>query len=195
MLARDTFVFVLCTLTSFVGAATSADQLASLYSLTTSTSLPFPTATQSSTDAQSLMVSNWSLGKGRIQNGASNLAFVNDPFPDKPVPGSTANTSGPVLQAIYPAGAFQSTNSGAQWYNLWNTTDGSTFGTMLATYEVAFDAGFDWVQGGKLPGLRGGLSSTGCSGGDTANGQDCFSSRLMWRTNGAGEGMYLRIHS
>jgi len=132
-------------------------------------------------------VSNWSLGKGRIQDGVGNLAFVNDPFPDKPVPISTVNTSGPVLQATYPAGGFQSNNSGAQWYNLWNTSDGSTFGTMMATYEVAFDANFDWVKGGKLPGLRGGLNSTGCSGGNAADGHDCFSSRVMWRTNGAGE--------
>lgn len=65
---------------------------------------------------------------------------------------------------------------------------------MLVTYEVAFDAGYDWVKGGKLPGLRGGLNSTGCSGGNAANGQDCFSTRVMWRQNGAGEGACLSLH-
>jgi len=140
------------------------------------------------------MLSGWSLGKGRIQDGPNNLAFVNDPFPDKPVPiASTVNTSGPVLQTTYSAGSFSSNNSGAQWYNLWNTSDGSTFGTMMVTYEVAFDAGFDWMKGGKLPGLRGGLNSTGCSGGNEATGQDCFSSRVMWRKNSAGEGMCFSI--
>jgi hypothetical protein len=194
MLTRTIFVYLLCAITSPVTLATlqaSVEQLASLYSLTTSTSLPFPTATQSSTNAQSIIVSDWSLGKGRIQDGLDNLAFVNDPFPDKPVPVSSVNTTGPVLQATYPAGAFSSNNSGAQWYNLWNTSDGSTFGTMLVTYEVAFDTGFNWVKGGKLPGLRGGLNSTGCSGGNEANGQDCFSTRVMWRQNGAGEGTCL----
>jgi hypothetical protein len=175
----------------------SVEQLASLYSLTTSTSLPFPTATQSSTDAQPLILSSWSLGKGRIQDGVDNIAFVNDPFPNNPVPisSTTVNTSGPVLQATYPAGGFQSSNSGAQFYNLWNSSDGSTFGTMMATYEVAFDANFDWVKGGKLPGLRGGLNSSGCSGGNEADGHDCFSSRVMWRKNGAGEGKCLYIPS
>lgn len=38
-------------------------------------------------------------------------------------------------------------------------------------------------MGGKLPGLYGGKK--GCSGGDTA--EDCFSSRLMFRTGGMGE--------
>ncbi|KAJ3500580.1 hypothetical protein NLJ89_g9732 [Agrocybe chaxingu] len=58
---------------------------------------------------------------------------------------------------------------------------------MMVSYEVAFDSGFDWVKGGKLPGIRGGLNSTGCSGGNKADGLDCFSSRLMWRKSGTGE--------
>ena len=58
---------------------------------------------------------------------------------------------------------------------------------MLLSYEMAFEEGFDWVKGGKLPGLRGGLNSTGCSGGKLASGMDCFSARLMWRRNGNGE--------
>jgi hypothetical protein len=59
---------------------------------------------------------------------------------------------------------------------------------MIISYEVAFDSGFDWVKGGKLPGLRGGPDPNNCSGGNQANGTNCFSSRLMWRTDGAGEG-------
>jgi len=58
---------------------------------------------------------------------------------------------------------------------------------MLLSYELAFDTGFDWVKGGKLPGLRGGPNPDGCSGGNKPNGSDCFSTRIMWRTNGAGE--------
>jgi len=57
----------------------------------------------------------------------------------------------------------------------------------MVSYELAFDSGFDWVKGGKLPGLRGGLNSTGCSGGNQADGSACFSTRLMWRKDGAGE--------
>jgi len=134
-----------------------------------------------------LIVNNWSLGKGRIQDNPGNLAFVTDPFPNNPAPLSTVNATGPVLQATYPQGSFSHDTGGSQWYNLWNATDGSSFQTMLVSYEVAFDSGFNWVKGGKLPGLRGGLNSTGCSGGNQATGQDCFSTRLMWRKNGSGE--------
>jgi len=151
--------------------------------------MPYPSATMSTTDTQALLVSQWSLGKGRIQDGPDNLAFVNDPFPNKPpnvAQGTTSPTS-PVLQVTYAAGSYSHDTGGAQLYTLWNTTDGSSFDTMMVTYELAFDAGFDWVKGGKLPGLRGGLNSTGCSGGNQADGQDCFSSRIMWRTGGAAE--------
>ncbi len=47
--------------------------------------------------------------------------------------------------------------------------------------------GFDFVKGGKLPGLFGGDAPRGCVADDKVSG---FSSRLMWRTGGAGE-LYL----
>ncbi len=166
-----------------VPAATLASQL----SLTTSTSFPFPTATLSNTDTQSFIVSGWSLSKGRIQNGASDLEFVQDPFPKSPAPGTSASP-GPVLQVTYPAGSFSHDTGGAQLYSLWNTSDGSTFDSVILSYEIAFDQNFDWVKGGKLPGVRGGPDPDGCSGGNASTGATCFSSRLMWRTNGAGEG-------
>jgi hypothetical protein len=174
----------------------SPDALASQYALTTSTSMPYPTATMSTTDTQALLVSHWSLGKGRIQDGPDDLAFVDDPFPNNPVPGtnsSTTSPTSPVLRVTYPEGSFSHDTGGAQLYTLWNTTDGSSFNSMMVTYEVAFDAGFDWVKGGKLPGLRGGLNSSGCSGGNESNGMDCFSSRIMWRTGGLGEGILFAV--
>ncbi|TCD71233.1 hypothetical protein EIP91_011711 [Steccherinum ochraceum] len=161
--------------------------IASQNSLTTSTSLPFPTATASSSDAQTFITSGWSLSKGRIQNGGDHLEFVQDPFPDAAAPGTTTAPSGPVLQVTYPSGSFGSTDSGAQFYTLWNTTDGSQFNSMLVSYEVAVDSSFPFVKGGKLPGLRGGPEPDGCSGGNAANGTNCFSSRVMWRTSGQGE--------
>lgn len=51
-------------------------------------------------------------------------------------------------------------------------------------YRVRFAAGFDFVRGGKLPGLFGG---TGPSGGRIPDGSDGFSLRLMWREQGRGE--------
>jgi hypothetical protein len=51
-------------------------------------------------------------------------------------------------------------------------------------YWVRFPSGFDFVKGGKLPGLWGGSK---VSGGATPDGTDGFSTRLMWRRAGAGE--------
>lgn len=63
---------------------------------------------------------------------------------------------------------------------------------MMVSYEVAFDTDFDWVKGGKLPGLRGG-NLDGCSGGNQADGDNCFSARLMWRQGGMGEGLRFSV--
>jgi hypothetical protein len=52
------------------------------------------------------------------------------------------------------------------------------------SYYVRFSDNFDFVKGGKLPGLFGG---DGPSGGYIPNGEDGFSARLMWRRRGDGE--------
>ncbi len=46
------------------------------------------------------------------------------------------------------------------------------------SYRVKFEPGWEFVQGGKLPGLAGGRYASGGSG---ADGSDGFSARLMWR--------------
>ena len=55
------------------------------------------------------------------------------------------------------------------------------------SYWVHFEDGFDFDgpvhSGGKLPGL-GGAGGT-CSGGQTCDGNNGFTSRYMWRKNGA----------
>lgn len=56
------------------------------------------------------------------------------------------------------------------------------------SYSVLFEKGFQFNKGGKLPGLYGGTSASeaaGCSGGHARD--SCWSTRLMWRTAGAGE--------
>ena len=52
-------------------------------------------------------------------------------------------------------------------------------------YTVRFSKDFDWVKGGKLPGLCGGPENV--SGGRPATGTNGFSARLMWRADGRGE--------
>jgi len=52
------------------------------------------------------------------------------------------------------------------------------------SYYVRFSENFDFVKGGKLPGLFGGR---GNSGGKIPDGTDGFSTRYMWRRDGKGE--------
>lgn len=52
-------------------------------------------------------------------------------------------------------------------------------------YTLRFSKDFDFVKGGKLPGLCGGPENV--SGGRPANGTNGFSARLMWRKDGRGE--------
>ncbi|PRY65764.1 hypothetical protein B0H98_102294 [Vreelandella songnenensis] len=52
------------------------------------------------------------------------------------------------------------------------------------SYKVRFPSDFDFVKGGKLPGLYGGEAP---SGGESVDGENGFSMRLMWREDGEGE--------
>lgn len=54
---------------------------------------------------------------------------------------------------------------------------------LILTYDVKFDKNFDFVKGGKLPGLYGGNGNTG---GNIPNGHDGFSTRYIWKEEGAG---------
>lgn len=53
------------------------------------------------------------------------------------------------------------------------------------SYTLRFSEDFDFVKGGKLPGLCGGPENV--SGGRPADGANGFSARLMWRKEGRGE--------
>ncbi|KAF9228980.1 hypothetical protein BS17DRAFT_763616 [Gyrodon lividus] len=92
-----------------------------------------------------------------------------------------------ILQLVYPAHSVNPGSKpagGADFYATPLNLTGARSVTL--GYSVFFPADFDWVKGGKLPGLYGG--HTGCSGGSSAKA--CFSTRLMWRPNGVGE-LYL----
>ncbi|KAL5528888.1 hypothetical protein ACEPAG_4862 [Sanghuangporus baumii] len=91
------------------------------------------------------------------------------------------------LQLFYPANSINPENSpqgGADFYATPLPLGDASNVTL--EYSVFFPESFDWVLGGKLPGLYGGHMT--CSGGDDAT--QCFSTRLMWRAGGAGE-LYL----
>lgn len=92
-------------------------------------------------------------------------------------------------QVSYPKGSASQKVSrddgrpdgGAQSY--WQLRSGPLDDAYLR-YWVWFPAGFDFVKGGKMPGLYGGTQT---SGGKIPDGEDGLSTRYMWRTGGAGE--------
>jgi len=94
-----------------------------------------------------------------------------------------------VLRVYYPAGSSSPSVSrsqgvalgGGQFYADLNLPAQTA---LRLSYAVRFSEDFDFVKGGKLPGLYGG---TGNSGGKIPDGTDGFSTRLMWRRAGAGE--------
>ena len=101
-------------------------------------------------------------------------------LPDAGAPGGT------VLRVNYPKGSASPTASrddnapqgGTQAYLLL----GRPADALTLRYEVRFQPGFEFVKGGKLPGLFGGTAGSG--GEHRENG---FSTRFMWRAGGAGE--------
>ncbi|KAG8924310.1 hypothetical protein FRC02_010523 [Tulasnella sp. 418] len=100
-----------------------------------------------------------------------------------------SNSSATALVLTYPANSINPGNQnhpqgGADFYA--SPMDISPYRIVSLEYSVFFPEDFNFVEGGKLPGLYGGRP--GCSGGDPAT--DCFSTRLMWRSHGAGE-LYL----
>lgn len=64
---------------------------------------------------------------------------------------------------------------------------------VVLSYDVFFPDGFDWVKGGKLPGLGIGPGREAATGGHWS--ADCGSFRVMWRERGQAIGyLYLPLH-
>ena len=82
--------------------------------------------------------------------------------------------SGHSLRVTYPANIFGPEMGGVQFI----VPLAKSYNELWCSYRVRFDADFDFVKGGKLPGLSGGTSDTG---GTKPNGMDGWSARMMWR--------------
>lgn len=103
---------------------------------------------------------------GRVTSARTDIAaFV----PDLGGAGGTA------LRVTYAAGAYGS--SGGLNFQAFPIPLGEE---ARLTYKVYFPPDFDWVLGGKLPGLFGGTNS--CTSGEWS--PDCWSLRMMWRQQG-----------
>ncbi|KAF9903527.1 hypothetical protein BX616_001598 [Lobosporangium transversale] len=100
-----------------------------------------------------------------------------------------------VLRSLYPANSFA--RSGHPHAEFTSTPlpqeafSGPVSRFIRLEYQMYFQPGFQWVKGGKLPGILIGTEkgcNAACSGGGTA--ERCFSTRMMWRAHGSGE-LYL----
>jgi hypothetical protein len=148
---------------------------ATLQSTSTSSPLPTPTAIDERLWSISDIRSLGDFGTlERDSYGSENRAYVEDPV----------DRNLTTLRVRYPAKSFKPSVKpvgGTGFYAKPVDLSNSTIVTL--EYDLLFPAGFDFVKGGKLPGLYGGRSS--CSGGNSA--KDCFSTRFMFRSKGAGE--------
>ena len=99
---------------------------------------------------------------------------------------STIIPGGKALRLSYPTGGVGPDETGSQWpVSLEKFTEISpTYDSLYLRYYVKFEDGFDFVKGGKLPGLTGGKDSYSRSGGDQPDGTNGWTMRFMWRTNG-----------
>jgi hypothetical protein len=93
------------------------------------------------------------------------------------------------IRVAYPAGSSSPRGSraankplgGGQFFG---TLESGPVDRLFLRYFVRFASDFDFVKGGKLPGLYGGND---VSGGRIPDGTSGFSTRLMWRVDGQGE--------
>jgi Cellulose binding domain len=123
-------------------------------------------------------------------NGASDTVRLTV---DQGVPGS----DGQSLRVLYPAGTNTSSHSGAQFempipgaatYEDDGSITGTSHDELYLSYRVRVEDGFDWAQGGKLPGLMANDAA------DYPDGSNEVSARLMWRAGGKLE-FYLHTES
>eukprot|EP01134_Creolimax_fragrantissima_P002850 CFRG2850T1 len=120
---------------------------------------------------------------GAIRDGSNCVpSKPNDALVEKD-PESSDNK---VMKVAMKAGTYgtEQKHAGMQFYTK-QLEEMSDLSSATLEYEVYFPDDFEWTLGGKLPGLHGGDRK--CSGGYYADGTDCFSTRLMWREDGAGE--------
>ncbi|WP_231489509.1 polysaccharide lyase [Billgrantia saliphila] len=106
------------------------------------------------------------------------------------LPAMTSGLPEPALRVHYPAGSSSPSDAdqegvprgGAGFYT--EHADLQYTDRACLHYLLRFDTNFDFVKGGKLPGLYGGEAP---SGGEKVTGENGFSMRLMWREDGQGE--------
>ncbi|ORY49286.1 hypothetical protein BCR35DRAFT_336084 [Leucosporidium creatinivorum] len=162
--------------TATAAASGAASSLAALSSMTAASisTLPMPTAAISDPNKTvDYIQSDWNW----LGGGSQYLTFVEEPLDGSDI----------VLAIEYPKGSYSGSDSvgggvGAMHLDIYGDTAPSR---SIISYDLAFSEDFNFMAGGKLPGAFGGYRADHCTGGRMTTA--CFSLRLMWRTDGAGE--------
>jgi hypothetical protein len=84
---------------------------------------------------------------------------------------------GRVLRVHYPAGGVGPSEGGA----VWQAPLGAVYEEVTASFKLRFGPGFDFVQGGMLPGLAGGEANANQ---DVPDGTDGWTARASWDIGG-----------
>lgn len=182
-------------------APTTGDPVGTTTAARTSTGAPAETTTDAPGEASSSSGSSSSTGAGFDPEGALfyidfddaalgpygedalDAAWSSPPWNDGVDEGRVAvfegdeAWSGRSLRVSYPAGGVGPGEGGGQW----KLEFGASYPELYCAYRLRFRPGFDFVKGGKLPGLAGGVANTG---GDKPTGADGWSGRMMWREGG-----------
>lgn len=109
-------------------------------------------------------ISDWKLQRGSLLSYKINILQEEDARYQK------------YMQGYFPKGSYNDVNSG--WH--WETYLSSPVTELYFSYSIRFKPGFEWVHGGKMPGLKGGDVNSGSY--VTVN--DGFSARPMWSDGG-----------
>ena len=86
------------------------------------------------------------------------------------------------MEACYPAGSTSPSSGHPGGAQAQLAIAAGPALSYTLTYQIRFPVGFQWVKGGKLPGLCGGQCWTGSN-----NGAGGWSTRFMWRAGGDSE--------
>ncbi|KIJ94831.1 polysaccharide lyase family 14 protein [Laccaria amethystina LaAM-08-1] len=144
---------------------------------------------------QILTLDDQSLGVHRISHSTTHNTTI--PPPPQSLSPSSSNIPPPNVawEAYYPKGSINPTApipggfsfylSGPPFFS--EALEGAK--EVVMSYRMMLAEEWDWVKGGKLPGVFGGVggSAYGCTGGRKEQRCQCFDLRLMWRPKSVGE--------
>ncbi|MBN1186736.1 MAG: fibronectin type III domain-containing protein, partial [Bacteroidales bacterium] len=81
-----------------------------------------------------------------------------------------------IMRGYYPKGTYLPDNHGFLWRSFYS----EPLTEVYFSYDIKFKPGFEWVLGGKIPGVVGGTVVEGANQPIDAG----FSARIMWKENG-----------